>query len=177
MPAICKYQETIKEIEMTEGNTDTINDRKSLTTDDERQYDITLRAISKMDETTRNCEYLMSLAMIKRITTILEENSTLHNALAVKEIADKLLSYACEGAHATICEGHTDDRDYCSKSMMDLIMILIREYGGAISSKMLYQFLDRCDYEYDKALQTIIDTGLLECSIRDDGDIACFYIP
>ena len=60
---------------------------------------------------------------------------------------------------------------------MDLIMILIREYGGAISSKMLYQLLDRCDYEYDQALQTIIDTGLLECSIRDDGDIACFYIP
>ena len=102
---------------------------------------------------------------------------TLHNALAVKEIADKLLSYACEGAHATICEGHTDDRDYCLKSMMDLIMILIREYGGAISSKMLYQLLDRCDHEYDQALQTIIDTGLLECSIRDDGDIACFYIP
>ena len=88
---------------MTEGNTDTINDRKSLTTDDERQYDITLRPISKMDETTRNCEYLMSLAMIKRITTILEENNTLNNTLAVKEIADKLLSYACEGAHATVC--------------------------------------------------------------------------
>lgn len=162
---------------MTEGNTDTINDRNSLTPDDERQYDITLRAISKMDETTRNCEYLMSLAMIKRITTILEENSTLHNALAVKEIADKLLSYACEGAHATICEWHTDDYDYCSKVMMDLIMIIIRKYGGAISSQTLYQLLDRCDYKYDHALQTIIDTGLLECSIRDGGDIACFYIP
>ena len=62
----------------------------------------------------------------------------------------------------------------CGDSRHD---ILIREYGGAISSKMLYQLLDRCDYEYDKALQTIIDTGLLECSIRDDGDIACFYIP
>lgn len=177
MPAICKYQETIKEIKMTEGNTDTINDRNSLTPDNERQYDITLCAISKMDETTRNCEYLMSLAMIKRITTILEENSTLHNALAVKEIADKLLSYACEGAHATICEGHTDDQDYCLKSMMDLIMILIREYGGAISPKTLYQLLDRCDYEYDHALQTIIDIGMIECSIRDDGEIACFYIP
>ena len=177
MTVICKYQETIKEIEMTEGNTDTINDRNSLKTDDERQYDITLRAISKMDETTRNCEYLMSLAMIKRITTILEENNTLHNTLAVKEIADKLLSYACEGAHSTICDGHEDDHDYCSKSMMDLIMIIVRRYGGAISSKTLYQLLDRCDYEYDQALQTIIDTGLLERSIRDDGDIACFYIP
>lgn len=162
---------------MTEGNTDTINDRKSLTTDDERQYDITLRPISNMDETTSNCEYLMSLAMITRITTILEKNNTLHNALGVKEIADKLLSYACEGAHATICKGNTDDRDYCLKSMMDLIMIFVREYGGAISSKTLYQFLDRCDYEYDQALQTIIDTGLLKFSIRDDGDVACFYIP
>ena len=160
---------------MRENETD--KSRDLITPDDERKYDITHRAISKMNETTRNCEYLMSLAMIKRITTILEENSTLHNALSVKEIADKLLSYACEGAHATICEGHADDHDYCSKSMMDLIMIIIRRYGGAISSKMLYQLLDRCDYEYDQALQTIIDTGLLECSIRDDGDIACFYIP
>lgn len=160
---------------MRENETD--KSRETIPLDNERPNDIMLRAITKMDETTRNCEYLMSIAMIKRITTILEENNTLNNALAVKENADKLLSYACGGAHATICEGHADDYDYCSKSMMDLIMTIIRRYGGAISSKTLYQLLDRCDYEYDQELQTIINTGLIECSIRDDGDIACFYIP
>ena len=161
---------------MTEGNTDTINDRNSLTPDDERQCDITLRAISKMDETTRNCEYLMSLAMIKRITTILEENNTLHNTLAVKEIADKLLSYACEGAHATICEGHEDDHDYCLKAMMDLIMIIIRRYGGAISSKTLDQLWGNCD-EYLQALGSLIGLGMVKYATQVDCNVACFYLP
>ena len=159
---------------MRENETD--KSRDLITPDDERQYDITLRAISKMDETTRNCEYLMSLAMIKRITTILEENNTLHNALAVKEIADKLLSYACEGARATICEGHTDDHDYCSKSMMDLIMIIIRRYGGAISSQTLDKLLGNCD-EYPQALVSLIGLGMVKYATQVDGNAACFYLP
>lgn len=162
---------------MTEGNTDTINDRNSLTPDDERQYDITFRTITKLDDVSREMQRYLALDIVKQMTDTLRSEQPLFCALTVKELADKMLEIACEGARATICKGHTDDRDYCLKSMMDLIMILVREYGGAISSKTLYQLLDRCDYEYDKALQTIIDTGLLECSIRDDGDIACFYIP
>ena len=177
MPAICKYQETIKEIEMTEGNTDTINDRNSLTPDDERQYDITLRSILKMDDVSSAAQHLLALEMVKIMTNVLKKGQTLFQALTVKEIADKLLAFNCVAANETICEGHADDHDYCSKSMMYLIMIIIRRYGGAISSQTLYQLLDRCDYEYDQALQTIIDTGLLKCSIRDDGEIACFYIP
>ena len=143
--------------------------------DDERQYDITLRAISKMDETTRNCEYLMSLAMIKRITTILEENSTLFNNLAVKEIADKLLSYACEGAHATICNGHTDDDDYCSKVMMNLIMIIIRRYGGAISSQTLDKLFGNSD-EYLQALGSMIGLGMIKYATQVNGKVICYYI-
>ena len=155
---------------------ETDKSRDLITPDDERAYDITLRAISKMDETTRNCEYLMSLAMIKRITTILEENSTLHNALSIKEIADKLLSYACEGANATICEGHADDHDYCSKSMMDLIMIIIRRYGGAISSQTLDKLLGNCD-EYPQALASLIGLGMVKYATQVDGNAACFYLP
>ena len=177
MPAICKYQETIKEIEMTEGNTDTINDRNSLNPDDERQYDITFRNITKLNDVSREMQRYLALEIVRKMTDVLKSEQPLFYALTVKELSDKMLEIACEGAYATICEEHEDDHDYCSKSMMELIMIIIRQYGGAISSKTLYQLLDRCDYEYDHALQTIIDTGLLECSIRDDGDIACFYIP
>lgn len=177
MPAICKYQETINEIEMTEGNTDTINDRNSLTPDDERQYDITFRTITKLDDVSREMQRYLALNIVRQMTDTLRSEQPLFCALTVKELADKMLEIACEGAYATICDGKTDDHDYCSKSMMDLIMIIVHRYGGAISSKTLYQLLDRCDYEYDKSLQMIIDTGLLECSIRDDGEIACFYIP
>lgn len=177
MPAICKYQETIKEIEMTEGNTDTINDRNSLTPDDERQYDITFRTITKLDDVSREMQRYLALEIVRQMKDTLRSEQPLLCAITVKELADKMLAIACQGAYAAICEGHTDDRDYCLKEMMDLIMILIREYGRAISPKMLYQLLDRCDYEYDQALQTIIDIGMIECSIRDDGEIACFYIP
>ena len=177
MPDICKYQETIKEIEMTEGNSDTINNRNSLTPDDERPNNIMFREITKLDGVSREMQRYLALEIVRQMKDTLRSCQPLFYALTVKELADKMLAIACEGAHATICEGHTDDQDYFLKSMMDLIMTIIRRYGGAISSKTLYQLLDRCDYEYDKALQTIIDTGLLECSIRDDGDIACFYIP
>ena len=162
---------------MAEGNTDTINDRNSLTPDDERQYDITFRTITKLDYVSREMQRYLALDIVRQMTDTLRSEQPLFCAITVKELADKMLEIACEGAYATICEGHTDDRDYCSKSMMDLIMIIVRRYGGAISSKTLYQLLDRCEYEYDQSLQTIIDTGLLECSIRDDGEIACFYIP
>ena len=148
-----------------------------ITPDDERQYDITLRAITKLDDVSREMQRYLALEIVQQMKNTLRSGQTLFYAITVKELADKMLAIACQGAYATICEGHEDDHDYCLKAMMDLIMIIVRRYGGAISSQTLYQLLDRCDYEYDQALQTIIDTGLLECSIRDDGDIACFYIP
>ena len=156
---------------------ETNKSRDLITPDDERQYDITFRTITELDDVSREMQRYLALDIVRKMTDTLRSEQPLFCALTVKELADKMLEIACEGAYATICEGHSDDHDYCSKSMMDLIMIIVRRYGGAISSKTLYQLLDRCDYEYDQALQTIIDTGLLECSIRDDGDIACFYIP
>ena len=162
---------------MTEGNIDTINDRNSLTPDDERQYDITFRNITKLDDVSREMQRYLALEIVRQMKDTLRSGQPLFCALTVKELSDKMLEIACQGAYATICEGHEGDHDYCLKAMMDLIMIIVRRYGGAISSQTLYQLLDRCDCEYDKAIQTIIDTGLLECSIRDDGDIACFYIP
>ena len=151
--------------------------RDLITPDDVRQYEITLSAILKMDDVSSAAQHFLALEMIKIMINVLKKEQTLFQVLTVKEIADKLLAFNCVAANETICEGHADDHDYCSKSMMDLIMIIVRRYGGAISSKTLHQLLDQCDYEYDHALQMIIDTGLLKCSIRDDGDIACFYIP
>lgn len=171
-------------IEKGENNmreNETNKSREKIPLDDERPNDIMLRAITKMDETTRNCEYLMSLAMIKRITVILEENDTLHNILSVKEISDKLVSYACEGAHATICDGHSNDLDYRSKSIMSLIVIIIRRYGGAISSQTLNLLFGKCD-EYPQALASLIDLGTVKCAaidIASNGEVTpiCFYLP
>ena len=156
---------------------ETNKSRDLITPDDERQYDITFRTITKLDDVSREMQRYLALEIVQQMKDTLRSGQPLFYAITVKELADKMLEIACQGAYAAICEGHTDDRDYCLKAMMDLIMIIVRRYGGAISSQTLYQLLDRCDYEYDQALQTIIDTGLLECSIRDDGDIACFYIP
>ena len=95
---------------MTEGNTDTINDRNSLTPDDERQYDITFRTITNLDDVSREMQRYLALDIVRQMTDTLRSEQPLFCALTVKELADKMLEIACEGAYATICEGHTDDR-------------------------------------------------------------------
>ena len=176
MPAICKYQETIKEIEMTEGNTDTINDRNSLTQDDERQHDIILRSISVIDDASRKYELLFSGEIIRQTTFVMEDVHTLGNVICLKRNAEKLLEIACKGAYATICEGRTDDHDYLSKSMMDLIMIIIREYGGAISSKTLDKLFGNSD-EYLQAIGSMIGLGMVKYATQVNGKVIGFYIP
>lgn len=128
---------------MRENETD--KSRDLITPDDEKQYDITLRAILKMDAVSSAAQHLLALEMVKIMTDVLKKGQPLFYALTVKELADKMLEIDCEGAYATICEGHADDHDYCSKSMMDLIMIIIRRYGGAISSQTLDKLLGNCD--------------------------------
>ena len=122
---------------MSKRENETDKSRDLITPDDERQYDITLRAILKMDEVSRSAQHLLALKMVKIMTDALKNGQTLFQALTIKEIADKFLAFNCVAANETICEGHADDHDYCSKSMMDLIMIIIRRYGGAISSQTL----------------------------------------
>ena len=147
-----------------------------ITPDDERQYDITFRNITKLDDVSREMQRYLALEIVRKMTEVLKSEQPLFYALTVKELADKMLEIACEGAYATICEGHADDHDYCSKSMMDLIMIIIRRYGGAISSKTLDQLLGNCD-EYPQALASLIGLGMVKYATQVDGNAACFYLP
>ena len=147
-----------------------------ITPDDERQYDITLRAITKLDDVSREMQRYLALEIVQQMKDTLRSGQPLFYALTVKELADKMLAIACEGVYATICEGHADDHDYCSKSMMDLIMIIIRRYGGAISSQTLDQLFGNCD-EYPHALASLIGLGMVKYATQVDGNAACFYLP
>lgn len=158
---------------MRENETD--KSRDLITPDDERAYDITLRAI-KLDDVSREMQRYLALEIVQQMKDTLRYGQPLFYALTVKELADKMLAIACEGAYATICEGHADDHDYCSKSMMDLIMIIIRRYGGAISSQTLDKLLGSCD-EYPQALASLIGLGMVKYATQVDGNAACFYLP
>ena len=147
-----------------------------ITPDDERAYDITLRDITKLDVVSREMQRYLALEIVRKMTEFLKHDQALIDFLTVKEIADKMLAIACEGAYATICDWKTDDHDYCSKSMMDLIMIIIRRYGGAISSQTLDQLLGNCD-EYPQALASLIGLGMVKHATQVDGNAACFYLP
>ena len=147
-----------------------------ITPDDERQYDIKFRNITKLDDVSREMQRYLALEIVRKMKEVLKYGQALLDFLTVKELADKMLAIACEGAHATICEGHADDHDYCSKSMMDLIMIIIRRYGGAISSQTLDKLLGSCD-EYPHALASLIGLGMVKYATQVDGNAACFYLP
>lgn len=155
---------------------ETNKSRDLITPDDERQYDITLRAIPKLDDVSREMQRYLALEIARQMKDTLRSGQPLFYAITVKELADNMLEIACEGAYATICEGHTDDHDYCSKSMMDLIMIIIRRYGGAISSQTLDKLLGNCD-EYTQALASLIGLGMVKYATQVDGNSACFYLP
>ena len=155
---------------------ETNKSRDLITPDDERQYDITLRAITKLDDVSREMQRYLALEITRQMTDTLRSGQPLFYALTVKELADKMLKIACEGAYATICEGNADDHDYCSKSMMDLIMIIIRRYGGAISSQTLDELFGNCD-EYQQSLASLIGLGMVKYATQVDGNAACFYLP
>ena len=147
-----------------------------ITPDDERQYDITLRDITKLDDVSREMQRYLALEIVRKMTEALKYDQALIDFLTVKELADKMLAIACDGASATICDWKNDDHDYCSKSMMDLIMIIIRRYGGSISSQTLDQLLGNCD-EYPQALASLIGLGMVKYATQVDGNAACFYLP
>ena len=159
---------------MKQNETD--KSRDLITPDDVRQYDITLSAILKMDDVSSEAQHFLALEMVKIMTHVLQKGQTLNQALTVKEIADKLLAFNCVAANETICEGHADDHDYCSKSMMALIKIIIRRYGGAISSQTLDKLLGNCD-EYPQALASLVGLGMVKYATKVDGNAACFYLP
>lgn len=159
---------------MRENETD--KSRDLITPDDERQYDIMFRNITKLDDVSSEMQRYLALDIVRQMIDTLRSGQPLFHALTVKELADKMLAIACEGAYATICDGKTDDHDYCSKSMMDLIMIIIRRYGGAISSQTLDKLLGNCD-EYPQSLASLIGLGMVKYATQVDGNAACFYLP
>lgn len=150
--------------------------RDLITPDDERAYDITLRTLLKLDDVSSYAQHLLALEMVKSMVDVLKKGQTLFQALTVKELADKLLAFNCVAVYETIVDVHTDDHDFCSKSMMDLIMIIIRRYGGAISSQTLDKLLGNCD-EYPQALASLIGLGMVKYATQVDGNAACFYFP
>lgn len=150
--------------------------RDLITPDEERAYDIMLRALLKMDDVSSEEQHLLAIEMVKIMTDVLKKGQTLYQAITVKDIADKLLAFNCVAAYETICDGHTDDHDFCSKSMMDLIMIIVRRYGGAISSQTLDKLLGSCD-EYPQSLASLIGLGMVKYATQVDGNAACFYLP
>ena len=150
--------------------------RDLITPDDERAYDITLRALLKMDDVSSAAQHLLANEMVKIMTDVLKKGQTLFQTLTVKEIADTLLAFNCVAAFETICDGHADDHDFCSKSMMDLIMIIIRRNGGAYSSHTLDKLLGNCD-QYPQALASLIGLSMVKYATQVDGNAACFYLP
>lgn len=158
---------------MRENKTD--KSRDLITPDDERAYDIMFHAI-RLDDVSREMQRNLALEIVRQMIDTLRSVQPLFYALTVKELADRMLAIACEGAYATICDGKTDDHDYCSKSMMDLIMIIIRRYYGAISSQTLDKLFGNCD-EYPQALASLIGLGMVKYATQVDGNAACFYLP
>ena len=51
--------------------------RDLITPDDERAYDITLRAILKMDDVSSEAQHLLALEMVKIMTDVLKKGQTL----------------------------------------------------------------------------------------------------
>lgn len=131
--------------------------------------------------TNKNCdERTIALRLIDVLTGALEYKETLetlYNSFVAKIDIERTLAIEFKDAYATIRKEKTDDLDLRKQTMMDFIMIIVCLYGGAISARTLDRLLGQCGDEYYQALQTIVDVGMLECSIRNDGEIACFYIP
>ena len=100
---------------MTEGHTD---EKQSLVLDDEKQYDIMLRAITKPDDVSREMMHMLALETIKRIKDVLRPMPTPLNTIAAKDDANKLLALHCERSYTGICDEQTDDRDYCSNAIV-----------------------------------------------------------
>lgn len=128
--------------------------------------------------TIKHCdERTIALRLIDVMTSASKYEETLYNPLFAKTNIEHSLASELKDAYETICKGKTDDRDFCKQTMIDFIMVIVCRYGGAISAQTLDQLLDQCGNEYYQALQTMVDIGMLECSIRNDEEIACFYIP
>lgn len=146
--------------------------------DDNMRHSIVTSVITKM--TDFQCALLHETAhiIVNMIDNVLHHGQTLFDMCVLKGLVNQMLSICCDGVYTTICNGKTDDQDFCLQLMMDLIMIIIRRHGDAVSAKLLDQLLYNCDNDgvYQRALTQLIDFGMVKCVAQNDGKAICFYI-
>lgn len=146
--------------------------------DDKIRHNLVTLAITKM--TDFQCALLHETAhiIVNMIDSTLHHGQTLFDMHILKGLVNQMLSICCDSVYTTICNGKTDDQDFCIQMMMDLIMIIIRLHGYAISAKLLDQLLYNCgnDGIYQRALTQLIDFGTVKRVVQNDGKIICFYI-
>lgn len=150
--------------------------RDSITSDDERFFIIATQAITKMDSELQESNKQFATEIIRQMACSMKDNTTLAVMLRMKLLIDEMIKNACKGVYMTICDRHINDHDYCLRLMIELIIIIIRRYGGSISPKILEKLLDNCD-GYQKAIVSLIDLGIIRCVKQSDGSPVCFYIP
>ena len=148
----------------------------SITSDDERFFIIATQAITKMDSELQESNQQFAIEIIRQMACSMQNNTTLAVMLRVKSLIDEMIKNTCKGVYMTICDKHINDHDYCSQLMIELIIIIIRKYGGSISQKILEKLLGNCD-GYQQAIVSLIDSGIIRCVKQSDGSPACFYIP
>ena len=154
------------------------NDQYSdaIISDDERFFIIATQAITKMDSELQESNQQFAIEIIRQMACSMQNNTTLAVMLRVKSLIDEMIKNTCKGVYMTICDKHINDHDYCSQLMIELIIIIIRKYGGSISQKILEKLLGNCD-GYQQAIVSLIDSGIIRCVKQSDGSPACFYIP
>ena len=150
--------------------------RDAITSDDERFFIIATQAITKMDSELQESNHQFAIEIIKQMACSMQDNTTLAVMLRMKLLIDEMIKNACKGVYMTMCDRHIGDHDYCSRLMIELIRIIIRQYGGSISPKVLEKLLGSCD-GYHQAIVSMIDSGIIRCVKQSDGSPACFYIP
>ena len=150
--------------------------RDRITSDDERFFIIATQAITKMDAELQESNQRFAIEIIRQMACSMQDNTTLAVMLRVKSLIDEMIKNVCKGVYMTICDRHINDHDYCSRLMIELIIIIINRYGGSISPKMLEKLFGNCD-GYQQAIVSLIDSGIIRCVKQSDGSPACFYIP
>lgn len=150
--------------------------RDSITPDDERFFIIATQAITKMDSELQESNKQFATEIIRQMACSMQDNTTLAVMLRVKSLIDEMIKNVCKGVYMTMCDRHISDHDYCQRLMIELIIIIIRRYGGSISPKMLEKLLSNCD-GYQQAIVSLIDSGIIRCVKQSNGSPACFYIP
>lgn len=150
--------------------------RDRITQDEERFFIIATQAITKMDSELQESNQQFAIEIIKQMAYSMQDNTTLAVMLRVKLLIDAMIKNVCKGVYMTICDRHINDHDYCLRLMIELIRIIIRQYGWSISPKILEKLLGDCDW-YQQAIVSMIDSCIIRCVKQNDGSPVCFYIP